>query len=243
MTILTDDTTPGIRILTISEPSTRNAMTAATYRQLTHAIADSDERPGLRIVIITGHDKIFTSGTDLRDFQDHPDTTAALALLYALAGAEIPIIAAVEGHAIGIGTTMLLHCDFAYAGASTKFALPFTRLGLSPQGATSLLLPRNAGDKRASAMLLFGNNFTAHDAQIAGIINDVVDDGTALATALAAAHQLIALPEESVRMTKRLLRDRDAILEAITREASIFAKQLRSPEAQSAISHFFNDRT
>jgi enoyl-CoA hydratase/carnithine racemase len=231
-----EDPAPGIRILAIDDPGTRNALSANTYRRLTHEIAEAEEHPGLRVMIITGAGGVFTSGNDLNDFRDRPDATAALGLLHALACAETPVIAAVEGFAIGIGTTMLLHCDLAYAGCSAIFALPFTRLGLSPEGGSSLLLPQLAGAKRATEMLLLGERFSAHDAQSAGLLNTVVEDGTALATALHTAHKLTALPDESLRATKRLLTDKDAVRRAIDREAAIFARRLQSPEAQSAIS-------
>nr|GLK33214.1 hypothetical protein GCM10017611_00560 [Rhodococcus wratislaviensis] len=154
---------------------------------------------------------------------------------------EKPIVAAVEGFAVGIGASMLLHCDLAFAGSSTVFSLPFVTLGLTPEGATTLLLPRIAGVKLATELLMLGKRFTSNRAEEAGLINRVVADGTALTTALETATSLQELPTESVRITKRLLhRDRLEVLQAIDEEADLFRKRCHSIEAKAAIARFLN---
>src|SRR4051812_39398009 len=154
MPVSSETVQPGVRILTIDRAEKRNAFDVRMYEELAEGVSDADRDPDVRVVVITGHGGVFTSGNDLADFRDHPDSTAPFALLRTLVEAEKPIVAAVEGFAVGIGASMLLHCDLAFAGRSTVFSLPFVKLGLSPEGASSLLLPRIAGIKTATELLL-----------------------------------------------------------------------------------------
>jgi enoyl-CoA hydratase/carnithine racemase len=149
-------------------------------------------------------------------------------------------VAAVEGHAVGIGTTLLLHCDLAYAGAGARFRMPFTALGLSPEGGSSYLLPLVAGSKRAAELLMLGEPFTAEAAATAGLVNAVVPEGTALETALAKARALAALPRTSIAATKQALRrGQDAsVARALAEEAEVFHALRRGPEAQAAFAAF-----
>lgn len=239
MPVSSEAVQPGVRVLTIDRAEKRNAFDVRMYEELAEGVSDADRDPDVRVVVITGHGGVFTSGNDLADFRDHPDSTAPFALLRTLVEAEKPIVAAVEGFAVGIGASMLLHCDLAFAGRSTVFSLPFVKLGLSPEGASSLLLPRIAGIKTATELLLLGDKFDAGRAESAGLISHLVADGQARSAALEAAMSLQALPAESVRITKRLLhRDKPKILRVIDEESELFRQRTHSVEAKEAIARF-----
>jgi enoyl-CoA hydratase/carnithine racemase len=230
---------PGIRVLTIDRTAKRNAFDIPMYDALAEGISDADRDSDVDVTVITGQGGVFTAGNDLADFRDHPDSVAAFALLRTLVEAEKPIVAAVEGFAVGIGASMLLHCDLAFAGRSTVFSLPFVKLGLTPEGASTLLLPRIAGIKAATELLMLGDKFDSDRAEKAGLINHVVDDGHALTAALEAAVSLQALPAESLRITKRLLhRDKLDVLRVIDEESELFRERTHSVDAKQAIARF-----
>jgi len=161
MSLITDTVYPGIRLLTIDRPAKRNAFDIETYVALAEGIVEADRDHEVRVIVITGSGGVFTAGNDLVDFRDQPDSMAAFDLLRTLVATEKPIVAAVEGFAVGIGASMLLHCDLAFAGNSTVFSLPFVTLGLTPEGATTLVLPRIAGVKLATELLMLGKKFTS----------------------------------------------------------------------------------
>ena len=209
------------------------------YEALAEGVSDADCDADVRVTVITGRGGVFTSGNDLADFRDHPDSVAAFGLLRTLLEAEKPIVAAVEGFAVGIGASMLLHCDLAFAGRSTVFSLPFVKLGLSPEGASTLLLPRLAGIKTAAELLMLGDKFDADRAEKAGLINRVVDDGQALTAALDAVTSLQALPAESVCIAKSLLRrDKPDVLQVIDEESELSLERIHSVDAKEAIAGF-----
>jgi enoyl-CoA hydratase/carnithine racemase len=211
--------------------------------RLTAAIDDADHDPDVRCCVLTGAGNVFTSGNDLGDFQQPqgPGPCEAFRFVRTLVGAGKPLVAAVEGFAVGIGATMLLHFDLAFAGRSAQFRLPFVDLGLCPEAGSCYLLPQVAGLRRASELLMLSKKFGAKDAAEAGLINGVVDDGAALDTALARARALAAAPAESVQLAKMLLRQphREAVLRAIDAEAMHFTERLVSADAQAAFSRFF----
>jgi enoyl-CoA hydratase/carnithine racemase len=239
MSVNAETVQPGVRVLTIDRTAKRNAFDVPMYDALAAGISEADRDPDVDITVITGRGGVFTAGNDLADFRDHPDSVAAFALLRTLVEAEKPIVAAVEGFAVGIGASMLLHCDLAFAGRSTVFSLPFVKLGLSPEGASTLLLPRIAGIKTATELLMLGDKIDSDRAEKAGLINHVVDDGHALTAALEAATSLQALPAESVRITKRLLhRDKLDILQVIDEESELFRERTHSVDAKQAIARF-----
>lgn len=233
----------GLRLLAIDRPSRRNALDVATYDLMTDAILAAQREADVRAVIVTGANGVFTAGNDLADFQgeEPPGAIAALRYLQTIAACEKPLIAAVEGHAVGIGVTMLLHFDFAFAGRGAKLRMPFAPLGISPEGASTYLLPKIAGTKRATELLMLGDGFDGAVAAEAGIVTAAVDDGTALDHALAAARKVAALPPESVRVTKQLLKRADAavVKETIAHEGEQFRIRRASPEAQAAFAAFF----
>ena len=197
----------------------------------------------VRVIVLTGSGGNFTSGNDLADFQGAvpQGLSAAMQFLHVIRAAKKPIVAAVEGHAVGIGTTMLLHCDFAYAGQSARFSMPFIKLALCPEAASSYLLPKLAGYKKAAELLMLGEPFSAEEAARIGLVNDVVADGGALDRALERASVLASLPAQSLRVTKMLLRrgDAAAVTETMDVEAQHFAQQRSSAEAQALFARFF----
>ncbi len=236
----------GVLTLTINRPESRNALDAASYRALSAGLAEADADPVLRAVVITGAAGHFTAGNDLRDFQNLAvdGEPAGLAYLKALVGFGKPLLAAVEGVAVGIGTTMLQHCDFAWAGEGARFRMPFVPLGLCAEGGSSLLLPQLAGQKKASDLLLTGREFTAAEALEAGLLTGTTPAGGALARTQEAARQVAALPPEAVRVTKALLRrpQQAQLLETLVVEIAEFATRLGSEEAQASFAAFFAKR-
>src|ERR1700754_1599038 len=177
-----EEPSDGVRLLTIDRPERRNAIDLATYRALTAAIDDADRDPEVRCCVLTGVGNVFTSGNDLADFQQPHGPgpgEAAVLFLHTLVDVSKPLVAAVEGFAVGVGATMLLHFDLAFAGRSSRFRLPFVDLGLCPEGGSSYLLPQVAGLKRASELLMLSEEFDAQTAAEAGLINGLVDDGGA----------------------------------------------------------------
>ena len=236
------DPEPGIRLITLDWPERRNALDRAAYAGLTAAVQAAAHDEAVRAVVLTGAGGCFTAGNDLRDFQDI-DTegdSPGLTFLKTLRACPKPVVAAVEGHAVGIGTTLLLHCDLAYAGDGARFRLPFTALGLSPEGGSSYLLPLAAGTKRAAELLMLGEPFTAADAVSAGLVNAAVPAGTALEVALAKARSLATLPRASIAATKRALRrsQDEAVARALAEEAEVFHTLRRGPDAQAAFAAF-----
>ena len=234
---------PGLLQLTIHRPERRNALNEAAYEGLIAALNHAAADEGVKVVVLTGAEMCFTAGNDIADFMsraDGPADHAAIRFLRAIAGFDKPVVAAVEGFAIGIGTTMLLHCDLAYAGRSARFKLPFVPLGICAEGASTLLLPLVAGAKRASELLLLGEEFSGSDAARDGLVNEAVEEGQALPRALARARALAALPAASVLATKALLRMArgPAVLATIEAEAAEFDRLRRLPETQARFAAF-----
>lgn len=236
-----------VRWIRFSRPERKNALTRAMYQAAADALAEAQQEGRIRAVVFAGEGGAFTSGNDLVDFAQDPPTsedTPVFRFLLALVRAEKPVLAAVEGPAVGIGTTMLLHCDLVAAGRSARFHLPFVRLGLCPEGASSLLLPRQAGFARASKWLLLGEPFGAVEAAEAGIVTEVTEDGGAEAAARRMAEAVAELAPSAVRETKALLRApmRERIEEVLRAEGARFLARLRSPEAKEAFAAFFARR-
>ena len=237
----------GILLLQFNRPEKKNAVNLAMYA----ALADGIERAGsdnaVRVIVLTGAGGCFTSGNDIADFESGSlaeEPSPAMRFLTALFLAQKPVIAAVSGPAIGIGTTMLLHCDLVYAGTNAVFQLPFVNLGLCPEAGSSLLLPRLAGYQRAAELLLLGEPFSAEAAREAGIVNALCPDEQVLETAMASARKVAALPPAAVRLTKSLLKRSmaTALRETMTEEAELFKKRLQSPEAAEAFAAFREHR-
>ena len=231
--------------LTLARPEKKNALTRAMYTALAEALDGAADDAGVRAVVLAGSGGAFTAGNDLFDFMMDPpkdETSPVFRFLRALVHFPKPLVAAVEGVAIGIGTTLLLHCDLAYAAPSARFKMPFVDLGLVPEAASSLLVPRLAGGRRASELLLLGDAFGAETAREIGLVNAVADDPVALATERAEA--LAAKPPAAVRLSKSLLRAplRERVDAVIEEEAGLFVSRLQSPEAMEAFTAFMEKR-
>lgn len=242
--VLSEIVAAGVAQITMNRPERRNALDRASYAGLIEAITAAEADESIRAVLLTGAGNCFTSGNDIKDFAAAAAAgegpRVAIDFLNAIATARKPIVAAVEGFAVGIGTTMLLHCDLAFAGATASFRLPFVTLGLSPEGGSSYLLPLVAGGKKAAELLMLGEAFDAATAAEAGLLNAVVPEGTALEHGLARAKALAALPPQSVALTKMLLKrgTAEAVADTIAIEAEHFGQRLRSAEAMAAFAAF-----
>jgi len=236
----------GVATIEIARPEKKNAITRAMYTQLAAALDAAREDPAVRAVLITGQPGIFTSGNDIEDFVQRPsdEDPPSITFMKALIGCDKPVVAAVTGAAIGIGTTMLLHCDFVYVSDEARLAMPFVSLGLVPEFASSLVVPQLMGNARAAEKLLLGDPFTGADAVDMGIANSVLPAGEVLPHARRVAERFNALPPGAVRETKKLLRraDRETLLAAIQVEGGVFAERLQSAEAKEAFSAFFQKR-
>jgi enoyl-CoA hydratase/carnithine racemase len=232
----------GVRTLLIDRPEKRNAITAAMYTALAEGLRAAREDDAVAVVVITGQGATFTAGNDLRDFLGAPpdgEDAPVFRFIHALVEFDKPLVAAVRGAAVGLGTTMLLHCDLVYAGPSARFHLPFVDLGLVPEAGSSLLLPRLAGHRRAAQILMLGEPFDAETAVDLGLVNAVVPEDDVLAHAQAKAAVLAGKPRAALRQTKRLMRgDSAQVMDAMRREASSFVAALRSPEAAAAFRKF-----
>lgn len=228
--------------LTIDRQDRRNALDTATYAALTEQISLASADEAVSAVILTGAGEHFTAGNDLRDFQAERGAgdSAGLTFLRALTTADVPVIAAVEGYAIGIGVTLLQHCDFVHIGEGATLRMPFVALGLCPEGASSLLMPRLVG-RRAAQWLMQGKAFSAQEAVDAGLATSVTPKGEALAAAQATAADLARQPPAALRLTKAMMKraDRQAIQETLDYEAQQFRARLQTEEAQAAFAKFF----
>jgi enoyl-CoA hydratase/carnithine racemase len=240
-------TDQGVATLTFDRPAKRNAITAEMYGQFVAGLAQAAADPAVRALLVMGAGGTFTAGNDLRDFSNPIFAQAdspVLSFMQGLAVFEKPVVAAVQGMAVGIGVTMLLHCDLVYAADDATFSMPFTSLGLVPEFASTLLLPLIAGRVRASEKLLLGKPFPAHEAVVMGLANAVLPSSGVLAHAQAVARSFAALPPGAVRDTKRLLRQPQAaaVQEAILREAGCFGPRLAGAEAREAIAAIIEKR-
>ncbi len=236
----------GVATIEIARPEKKNAITQAMYRAMADAIDAAVADNAVRALLLVGQPGIFTSGNDIEDFMQRPAGTEspAFGFMRVLIGCDKPVVAAVTGAAIGIGTTMLLHCDFVYVSDEARLAMPFVGLGLVPEFASSLIVPQLMGNARAAEKLLLGDPFTGADAVEAGIANAVLPAGDVANHARRVAERFNALPPGAVRETKQLMRRarNPAALETIAVEGGVFARRLRSPEAQEAFSAFFQKR-
>ncbi|MSO91746.1 MAG: enoyl-CoA hydratase [Acetobacteraceae bacterium] len=236
----------GVMEIRLNRPDKKNALTRDMYAAIADAMDASNTDPGVRAIILTGTGDAFTSGNDVRDFQARAATNTASPagrFLPTISTLKKPLIAAVNGAAIGIGATMLMHADLIVAARSASFLMPFTALGLVPEAGSSLLVPQAIGLRRANAMLLLGDRIDAATAADWGLINLVVDDTDLLPTARALAARLVALPPEAVRQTKALIRAGAADLQThMAGELKIFAQRVASPEAGEAFAAFAEKR-
>jgi enoyl-CoA hydratase/carnithine racemase len=234
--------------ITLARPERRNAITVAMYAALADAVEQGASDDSVRLIAIQGEGQDFAAGNDLADFLEvRPgggEEIAVWRFLRALAACETPLVAAVHGNCVGIGTTMLLHCDLVIAEDGTRFSMPFVDLGLVPEAGSSLLLPRLAGRRRAARYLLLGEPFGVEEAVSIGVVSHVAAAGKLEPLLDEVVNQLLAKPAEALRATQRLLRQgtRDEILERMRLESGVFAERLGSAEVKEAISAFFQKR-
>ncbi len=237
----------GVATIEIARPEKKNAITVDMYAAMAAALRNANADAAVRAVLITGQPGIFTSGNDLEDFMQRPKQgmdSPVFQFMKALTTCEKPVIAAVTGAAIGIGTTMLLHCDLVYVSDEARLAMPFTSLGLVPEFASSLVLPQLVGHAKAAEKLLLGDPFTPQDAVDLGVANAVLPAGEVVNHARRIAERFNALPPGAVRDSKKLMRRASAaaVLETIAVEGGVFQERLTSPEAREAFSAFFQKR-
>ena len=236
----------GVLEIRIDRVDKKNALTADMYTDLCDLLERAADNTEVRAVLLTGHGDAFTSGNDLADFLDTPPTgpeSPVIRFLGVISTTPLPLVAAVNGLAVGIGTTMLLHCDLVYAGRDATFQLPFVNLGLVPEAGVSLLLPRVAGHARAAALLMLGEPFGAGEADRLGLLTACVEPAELMATARAAARKLAAKPRGALRATKALMRrDEEPLADRMRAEIEEFAARLHSPAAREAFGAFLEKR-
>jgi enoyl-CoA hydratase/carnithine racemase len=232
----------GVVLVRMTRLDKKNALTGAMYDAM-RGVIENAAAEGTRAVVFAGGPGVFTSGNDIADFMQRSSGAAASSpagdFIKALATVDVPMIAAVDGLAIGVGTTMMLHMDLAYASPNAMFRMPFVDLGLVPEAASSLLLPRLAGIKKATEYIMLGEPFGATEAEAMGLVNAVVPADEIEAKALAAAAKLASKPPQALAHTRRLLRKGSEETRArMDEENAIFASQLRSDEAKQAFAAF-----
>jgi enoyl-CoA hydratase/carnithine racemase len=236
----------GIMEISIDRPERKNALNVAMYQRLTEAVNAGASDDEVRVILLRGSEGAFCSGNDLADFANTPDLlehdNPIQAFTMAFAECLKPIVVAVDGVAVGIGTTLLLHADLVYASPTTTFRLPFVSLGLRPELGSSWLLPRLAGHVKAAEWLLLGDFFTAEDAASAGLINAVVEDP--LAEAYARAQKLAMQPPKALQATKQLMKEgeRSGIARAMAKEFTEFSQALHEAEFRQAVTAFFEKK-
>lgn len=236
----------GILTITINRPEKKNALTSAMYAAMADALEAAETDAAVRVIVFAGNGGAFTAGNDLQDFLNNPpqgDESPVFRFLRAISTASKPLVAAVNGVAVGVGTTMLLHCDLVYVGTDARLSLPFVNLALVPEAASSLLLPAMIGYHRAAELLLLGEPFNAETAKDYGIANAIFPDARVLPEAMQVAAKLAAKPPTALRLTKQLLRQtRGDIAGQMAAEGVHFRSQLKSAEAREAMTAFFEKR-
>jgi enoyl-CoA hydratase/carnithine racemase len=240
----------GVLTLRLNRPAKKNALTKAMYAALTEGLAQASADEAVRVVVISAEGADFCAGNDIADFaQDLPlfqddsvdhDDMPVFRFLKALTFFDKPLIAAVQGQAVGVGVTLLLHCDLVVAADDIRLSLPFLKLGLVPEAGSTLLLPERIGHPRAFAWMALGEVVGADDARGLGLINRVVTREALDETAQAMAHKLLKLSPSSLRHTKALMRDPERLWQVIRTEGALFRQQLVSPEAQAAFMAFLS---
>jgi enoyl-CoA hydratase/carnithine racemase len=247
MTDILIDTSANVMTITINRLDKKNSLTAAMYAAMADALASAQTDDAVRAVVFQGHETIFSAGNDIGDFLKEPPTTPDAPVFRFLRGISTfakPVVAAVCGPAVGIGTTMLFHCDLVYAGDNAQFSMPFVNLGLCPEAASSLLAPQLMGYGRAAEALLLGDPFLAEAALEMGLISRIVPPTEAAALAQRQAQKLAAKPLSALIETKRLMKkgQAGAVAERMLDEATVFARMLAAPAAQEAFNAFMTKR-
>lgn len=238
----------GLLTLQLNRPDKKNALTRAMYSQLAEALEQADADPQINAVLIQGSSECFTAGNDIGDFLEQPPSdldSPPFHFMKSLLNCRKPVIAAVAGAAVGIGTTLLLHCDLVYISRDARLRMPFVNLGLCPEFGSSLILPRLLGHAKAAELLLLGEGFTGEQAAAWGIATEALGSGeAALAKAREMAERFEALAPGAVQVSKQLMKgvDREQLRQVIEEEGALFVQRLKSPEAIAALSGFMDKR-
>lgn len=240
----------GVFTIQMNRPEKKNALTQNMYQLIAEAMNTADAEDAAHVLVLRGTSGLFTAGNDISDFrarstgQADSAPFATAAFFEAVLALRKPLIAAVEGFAIGIGCTMLLHCDLVYAAQSAYFSLPFVNLGLCPEFGSSFVLPKLAGHQRAAELFLLGDRFTPEHAKQVGIVNQIFDDDRFMDEVMVIAKQLAAKSPAALMATKKLMRSASsqAVREAINTDGEMFAKLLTGPEAREAFIAFAEKR-
>ncbi|MCB8747100.1 enoyl-CoA hydratase [Rhodoferax sp. U2-2l] len=247
MTDLLIDTTDQVMTITFNRVDKKNSFTTAMYADMADALANAQLDDNIRVVVFQGHETVFSAGNDIADFLQAPPTALDAPVFRFLRNVSAftkPVIAAVCGPAVGIGTTLLFHCDLVYAGDNAAFSMPFVNLGVCPEAASSLLAPQRMGYGRAAEALLLGDPFTAEAALEMGLVSRIVPPTEANALAQRQAQRLVAKPRTAVLETKRLMKlsQASAVEQRMTEEAVIFGRMLGEPASKEAFSAFLGKR-
>lgn len=240
-------TEAGIRTVTLNRVDKKNSITSAMYGDMADALASAVDDPSVRVVLLQGHETVFSAGNDIGDFLNNPPAgldSPVFRFLKGIATFPKPLLAAVCGPAVGVGTTLLFHCDLVYAGDNAAFSMPFVNLGLCPEAASSLLVPQMLGYHRAAEALLLGEPFMAEAALEVGLVNRVLPPTEANDYAQSVAKKLAAKPLSSLVETKRLMKkgQGELVLKTIAEEGESFGRMLREPAAKEAFGAFMERR-
>ncbi|WP_342110208.1 enoyl-CoA hydratase-related protein [Methylobacterium sp. SI9] len=244
-TIIISDLEGGVRLITLNRPEKKNALTGAMYDAMRDALVEADGSEAIGAVVFAGQPGMFSAGNDLADFMGHAgdgfSSSPALAFIRQLARTRTPMVAAVDGIAVGIGATLCLHCDLVYASPAARLRMPFVDLGLVPEAASSYLLPLRVGRLRTTELLLLSRPLEADEAQALGLVNAVLPADMLVEQAVAQATKLAALPRGALAASRALIRGDQAQVEAaLEAEAKAFDAQLHSHESQERLSAFLN---
>jgi enoyl-CoA hydratase/carnithine racemase len=232
-------------IIRFARPAKKNALTIAMYERLNAALGEAAKDPAIKAVVFGSTSEVFTAGNDLADFMGNPPTgedSPVFRFITALAAFEKPLIAAVDGKGVGLGLTLLLHCDFVYCTERTSLVTPFVNLGLVPEAASSLLLPKLVGHARAAEILLLCEPIDGKKAHAWGLVNEVLAPDQVMPKALETAKKLAEKPPRALALSKALLKDSALVKERMGKEGALFIEQLASPEVAEAITAFFEKR-
>jgi enoyl-CoA hydratase/carnithine racemase len=237
----------GVVTITLNRLERKNSITSAMYGAMADALAEAERNPEIRVAVLQGHETVFSAGNDIGDFLNRPpqgNDSPVFRFLRGIATFTKPLVAAVCGPAVGVGTTMLFHCDLVYAGDNAAFSMPFVNLGLCPEAASSLLVPRMLGYHRAAEALLLGEPFMAEAALEVGLVNRVVPPTEANAAAQRVAHKLAAKPLTSLVETKRLMKmgQQQLVADQMAEEGKSFGRMLAEPAAKEAFGAFMEKR-
>jgi enoyl-CoA hydratase/carnithine racemase len=228
--------------VTLSRLEKKNALTGAMYQALVDAFTQASRDETIGALLLRGKEGVFTAGNDIADFlalAGAAEVSPGMVFIRTLASFEKPLVAAVEGPAIGIGTTLCFHCDLVYAAPSARFQMPFVNLGIVPEAGSSLLVPQRFGYAKAAEFILLAESFDAAVARDLGLVNAIVEPGELYAHALAKAQALAAKPRDALLATRRLLRGDPAVLKArMDEELRLFGEAVRSPQARAAFMAF-----